>query len=227
MINGKRGLQVVVFLGKRNRLCHLQLSVVQGHKLMIDGDFSRSESRGSNELETRVANKLPSEPKEGFLEVVVGLGRDLEILKVLLSVESDGASLHFSLLDIDLVPAQHNGDVLAHSFKITVPVGHIFIRDSRRDVEHDDTTLALNVVSISETAELFLASGVPDVEANSAIIGRERQRMNFDTEGGDVLLLEFTRQVALDKSCFASSSVANKDELKGCNLFTHGCILSK
>jgi hypothetical protein len=45
-----------------------------------------------------VPDKLPGEPEEGLLEVVVGLGRDLEVLQVLLSVEGDGSSLDLSLL---------------------------------------------------------------------------------------------------------------------------------
>ena len=46
-----------------------------------------------------VANQLAGEPQEGLLEVVVGLRRDLEVLDVLLAVESDVARLNFPLLD--------------------------------------------------------------------------------------------------------------------------------
>ena len=45
-----------------------------------------------------VPNELPGKPEEGFLEVVVRLRRDLEVLDVLLAVESHLASLDFSLL---------------------------------------------------------------------------------------------------------------------------------
>lgn len=51
-----------------------------------------------------------------------------------------------------------------------MPVGNVFIRDARRDVEHDDTALAVDVVSITETSELLLACGVPDVELDLAEI---------------------------------------------------------
>ena len=59
-----------------------------------------------------VSDELASEPEEGLLKVVVGLGRDIVVLKVLLSVEGDGLGLDLALLDIDLVAAEDDGDVL-------------------------------------------------------------------------------------------------------------------
>lgn len=66
-----------------------------------------------------VANELAGEPQEGLLEVVVGLGGDVVVLEVLLSVEGDGLGLNLSLLHINLVTAQDDGDVLANADKIT------------------------------------------------------------------------------------------------------------
>lgn len=45
-----------------------------------------------------IPNKLPRQPEERLLEIIVGFGRDLEVLKVLLPVECDGARLDFALL---------------------------------------------------------------------------------------------------------------------------------
>lgn len=144
-----------------------------------------------------VPDELPGEPEEGLLEVVVGLGRDLKVLEVLLSVERDSSSLDLSLLsggdrhkdkrssaqlqlgqgpqpeadparvaavvprgrrrlrvtylDVDLVSAEDDGDVLADSLEVAVPVGHVLVRDPRGHVEHDDSTLALDVVSITQS----------------------------------------------------------------------------
>lgn len=69
--------------------------------------------------ELSVADKLSCEPEERLLEVVVGLGRDVVVLEVLLAVESDGLGLDLALLDIDLVAGQDNGDVLANANEIT------------------------------------------------------------------------------------------------------------
>ena len=66
-----------------------------------------------------VANQLAGEPQEGLLEVVVGLGGNVVVLKVLLAMESDGLRLHLSLLHVDLVTAQNNGDILANTDEIT------------------------------------------------------------------------------------------------------------
>jgi hypothetical protein len=49
-----------------------------------------------------------------------------------------------------------------------VPVGNVLICDTRRHVKHDNTTLSVDVVSITETTELLLTSGVPDVELDLA-----------------------------------------------------------
>ena len=85
-------------------------------------------------------------------------------------------------LDINLVTAKNDGDVFAHPLEVTMPVGDVLVCDTRSHVEHDDTTLTLDVVSITETTKLLLASGIPDVEANCAEVGRERQGVDLDTE---------------------------------------------
>jgi hypothetical protein len=132
-----------------------------------------------------VADEFPGKPEEGLLEVVVGLGRDIVVLQVLLAVEGDGLGLDLALLHVDLVAGKDNGDVLADtnqvtwaglakfctallSRKRTVPVGDVLVCDTRGDVEHDDTALSVDVVSIAETTKLFLTGGVPDVELDGA-----------------------------------------------------------
>lgn len=87
-------------------------------------------------------------------------------------------------LDVDLVSAQHDGNVLANTLKIAMPVGNVLVGDSRRDVKHDDTALTLDVVAIPETTKLLLASSVPHVEADCTKIGGELEGMDLDTESG-------------------------------------------
>lgn len=72
-----------------------------------------------NTHQLRVANQFPGEPQEGLLEVVVGLGGDIVVLEVLLTVEGDSLGLDLALLHIDLVTAEDNGDVLADTDKVT------------------------------------------------------------------------------------------------------------
>ena len=146
-----------------------------------------------------VADQLPCQPQERLLEVVVALGGDVVVLQVLLPVESDGLRLDLTLLDVDLVAGQDNRDVLADTDEVAVPVGDVLVGDTGGHIEHDDTALAVDVVAITETTELLLSRSVPHVELDLAEVGREAERVDFDTESGDVLLLELTRQVTLDE----------------------------
>lgn len=76
-------------------------------------------------------------------------------------------------LHINLVPAQHNRNVLAYTLQVTMPIRYALVCDTRGDVKHDDTTLALNVVAITETTELLLSGCVPDIETDGAKVGGE------------------------------------------------------
>jgi hypothetical protein len=53
-----------------------------------------------------------------------------------------------------------------------VPVGDVLVGDARGDIEHDDAALPVDVVAITETTELLLASGVPHVELDLAEVLR-------------------------------------------------------
>jgi hypothetical protein len=72
-----------------------------------------------NTHQSLVADEFPGEPEERLLEVVVGLGRDVVVLQVLLSVEGDGLCLDLALLDVDLVAGEDDGDVLADTDEVT------------------------------------------------------------------------------------------------------------
>jgi hypothetical protein len=47
-----------------------------------------------------------------------------------------------------------------------MPVGDVLVGDAGCHVEHDDTALAVDVVTITETAKLLLSSRIPDIELN-------------------------------------------------------------
>jgi len=79
-----------------------------------------------------------------------------------------GAYLH-----IDFVATKDNGNVFTDAFEIAVPIRHVLVGDSRGDIEHDDSTLTLNVISIPQTAELFLPCCIPDVETDGTKVGCE------------------------------------------------------
>lgn len=83
-----------------------------------------------------VANQLPREPEEWLLEVIIGLGRDVVVLQVLLPVEGDGLGLDLALFYVDLVAAQDDGDVLADADEVTwiVESANFFPYDQRLDL---------------------------------------------------------------------------------------------
>jgi hypothetical protein len=201
-------LQVIIFLGQGLCCSLFKLSIVLLHQVVINLDFRRSKGGCSDELEVGVANQLTGKPQERLLKVVVGLGRDIIVLQVLLAVEGDSLGLDLTLLDIDLVTAKNNWDVFADTDKITMPVGNVLVCDTGGDIEHDDGTLTLDavvtnqeqfsimrttpamanpppeyvLVTITETSELFLTGSIPGVEHDGSKVGVEGQRMDLNTK---------------------------------------------
>ena len=110
-----------------------------------------------------------------------------------------------------------------------MPVGDVLVGNAGSNVKHDDAALTVDVVAISETTELLLTGGVPDIEGDLTEVlcgcqnlrfthclfiyirvsglhrGRcstycgKAKRVNLDTKSGHVLLLELTSQMALDE----------------------------
>ena len=73
-------------------------------------------------------------------------------MQIALAVESDLAGLDFSVLLVDFVADEDDGDVIADSDEIFVPLGHVFVGDSGGDIEHEDGGIGSNVVSFSESS---------------------------------------------------------------------------
>ena len=62
-------------------------------------------------------------------------------------VEVDLLGLDLTVLDVDLVTAQDDRNRLAHPHDVPVPVGDVLVCHARCDIEHDDRTVALDVVA--------------------------------------------------------------------------------
>lgn len=67
-----------------------------------------------------VACQLSCNPNKGLLKVVVIFRRNLEVLEILFSMESDLFRFHFSILHLYLVPAEHDRNIFANSGQISV-----------------------------------------------------------------------------------------------------------
>ena len=103
---------------------------------------------GSLNQKLKDGGDLPDEsakqPDEGLLELIVALGRDVVVLQVLLSVESDLLGLDLAVLHIDLVSDENNGNVLADTDEILVPLGDILVGDAGAHIEHNDGAVSAN-----------------------------------------------------------------------------------
>ena len=199
-----------------------------GELLSVDLDLTRSEKRSLDQSEVLVIDHATEKPDERLFELIVALGTDVVILKVLLTVEGDLLGLHLTVSDINLVANKNNRDGLADTGQILVPFGHVGVCDTGADIEHDDAAVATDIITISETTKLFLASCIPNIENDLAVAREERHGVHFDTESGDVALFELACQVTLDEGGLADATVANEHELEfrgSCLSFNHCDVL--
>ena len=138
-------LQVLVILGQGGVLGLLDVLLDLGLPGGVHGDLWGHEGGHGHELQVRVTDEFPSQPEERLLKVVVGLGRDVVVLQVLLSVEHDGLGLDLPVLDVDLVAGEDDGDVLTDPDQVPVPVGDVLVCHTGRHIKHDDGTLSLGL----------------------------------------------------------------------------------
>ena len=177
------------------------------------------EGQSLNKVEVGVTGEGSEDPEERLLVLVVGLGRDVEVLQVALPVESDLAGLNLPVLLVDLVSHQDDGDVVANSGEILVPLGDVLVGNPSGNIEHDDRGVGANVVTFPQSSEFFLTGGVPESQFDGAVIGVEGDGADFDSLSGDVLLLELSGDVPLYEGGFADSSVSDQYDLELCYNF--------
>lgn len=70
-----------------------------------------------------------------------------------------------------------------------MPVGDVLVGDAGCHIEHDDTALAVDVVTITKTAELLLTSSIPHVELDLTVVLAACQYMGRAIDRGGVLRL--------------------------------------
>lgn len=147
---------VVVVLGKRLRGGSLEFLFVLVLEVLVELELWGLQGRCFDKVECVVAGELAGQPQERLFEVVVRLGRNIIILQVLLAVEGNLLRLHLTVLDLHFISAQYNGNIFANPSQITVPVRNILVSNTRGHVEHDDSALALNVISVTKTSKFLL-----------------------------------------------------------------------
>jgi len=215
----RKSLQFFVFIRKGHGLGGIDLGLVLAHLLLVNGAFGGSEDGFLDQDEVGLPHKLAGEPQEGALKVVVGFGGDIVVLDfALFAVEGDLLGLDLAILNVDLVSAQYDGNILAHTNEIAMPVGDIFVCNAAGHIKENNGSLGLNVITIAKTSELLLPRGVPNVETDGSAVGVESERVNLHAERCDVLSLKLTREMTLHERGFSCASIAHENELKGGNL---------
>ena len=205
---------ITVIVGKSDLLSLRDFSLHGSDLILRDGDLRGGKERSLNKGQVGIVDHAAEEPDERLLELIVALGRDVVVLKVLLAVEGDLLGLDLAITDIDFVADKDDGDGLANTSQILVPLGDVGVSDARADIEHDNTAVATDIVSIAETTELFLTSGVPNIEFDLTMVCEEGHWVDLDTESGDVALLKLTSQVALHEGSLAYTTVTDEDEFE-------------
>ena len=177
-------------------------------------NFARGEERSLDEGEVTVVYHSTEEPDERLFELIVALGRDIVVLEVLLSVESDLLGLNLTVTNIDFVTDKNDGNGLTDTGQVLVPLWNVGVGDTGADIEHDDTAVASDIIAVTESSELLLTGSIPNVENYLTMRGIEGHGMNFDTEGSNVALFEFTSQVTLDEGSLTDTTVTDEYELE-------------
>jgi len=139
-------LNVVILLviGKLNVRGGLHFSLPLLDQVHVDLGLLGKEGGALNEAKVGVLDELAGEVEERLLEVVVGASRNVVVHEVLAAVEDNGLGLDLAVLDVDLVTAENNGDVLADALDVLVPVGDVTVGHTGSNVEHDDRAVTLN-----------------------------------------------------------------------------------
>lgn len=94
-----------------------------------------------------------------------------------------------------------------------VPPGYILVRYTRRQIEHDDGTVALDIVSLVKRSETFYTFWFPHVDGEFPFVGAECEAFPFESDRADMSGFEFSGQEAMDKRRLSTTSVPNEHQL--------------
>ena len=166
-------------------------------------------SRRGDKLHGRVSDQFSSKLEEGLFKAVVTFGRNVIVLKSLLSVEDRWLCLTLSVLNICFVATQHHRDVLTYSCQISMPVRHFLVSNSRRYTKHCNSALTLYIIATCQSTRFLLTSCIPYAEHNRASVGMGHKRMDLNTQGS-YILLKFTSQMTFHGCSFSSANITNQ-----------------
>jgi len=212
---GQSRSNVLVLIRQWRSSGSCQVLLVFLHLLHVQGNLGGLEGGRFYKRQVGLVKKFPCQPEERLLKIVVALGRNVVVLEILFAMKCNRLGFNLAIFDVDLVTNEDDGNIFADSHQIPMPVGHVLVRDTRSYVEHDDSTLTLNVVAIAQTPKFLLACCIPNIEANRAIVGVEAQRMYLNAQSGNIFLFKFTCEMALNEGRLSNTTVSDQNQLKG------------
>jgi hypothetical protein len=98
MGGGSGRLQLVVLVGQHRGGSCGHLGLVLANQVGVDGDLGGAQRGSLHERQVALARQLARQPQEGLLKVVVGLGRNVVVLQILLAVKRNVLGLDAAIL---------------------------------------------------------------------------------------------------------------------------------
>lgn len=129
-------------------------------------------------------------------------------------MEGDLSGLYFTVFLVHLVAHEDNWDVIADSGQVLVPLGDVLIGDPGCHIEHEDGSIGANIVAFSQTAKFLLASRVPKAELDGPMVCIEDNRADLNSLGGNIFLLELSRDVSLHEGRFSYTAVSDENDFE-------------
>jgi hypothetical protein len=206
--------ELIIIIGKRLIFDLFPFSSKLWNLLLIHFDFWGFKSQGFHKVEIEVTGEGSKNPEEWLFVLIVRFGWNIEVLKVSLSVEGNLSSFDFSVLLVNFITNQDDGDVVTDSSEILIPLGNVLVSNSSGDVEHENSSVGSNVISFSETTEFFLTGSIPKTELNGSVVSVEGDRANFNTLSSNVFFLEFTSLMSLNKGGLSNSTVSDENNFE-------------
>eukprot|EP00350_Pseudokeronopsis_sp_OXSARD2_P010223 CAMPEP_0170555946 /NCGR_PEP_ID=MMETSP0211-20121228/14814_1 /TAXON_ID=311385 /ORGANISM="Pseudokeronopsis sp., Strain OXSARD2" /LENGTH=151 /DNA_ID=CAMNT_0010865989 /DNA_START=264 /DNA_END=715 /DNA_ORIENTATION=- len=133
--------------------------------------------------------------------------------------------LHLSLLfPIQLVPKQHEREGLGiiwscMLYKAIFPLAEVFEAFDIGNVVDKGTAVSPSVEGVAKALELFLASGVPDLQSHDGVVDHHFLLREVSPDRRLRITLRLSTQVLLEKSGLSNAGVSQDDNFEEVLLF--------
>jgi len=144
-------LQLLVFIGGEDDGCSLDGFTFDSSDVgWVHFDGGGGTSRLLHYKEARVSKDGAEEEQEGFLDMVIRFGTELEVGDVLLAVKDYVLSFHGPFFAIHLVTHEDHGGLPTNTFHVLIPHRDVLVRVPGRYIEKQDDTFAPNDAGLLE-----------------------------------------------------------------------------